>query len=174
MADGLIKSSRKTPTKFDNGYEPTFDSDGTPTCLGWKIEDVADWVEFLGFPQYRVRQKLQSSAQNVSVNHIRNWSCFIDCPQACFRENLINGRKLITVDASSLPRMGVTDFEHIKVCVQSISKRKSFFFSSINLACRTCYLFSGVLLTAKKVNQTTGHPIPLILNLNRNQRVAYA
>lgn len=65
MADGLIKSSRKTPTKFDNGYEPTFDSDGTPTCLGWKIEDVADWVEFLGFPQYRVRQKLQSSALRV-------------------------------------------------------------------------------------------------------------
>lgn len=70
--------------------------------------------------------------------------------------------------------MGVTDFEHIKVCVQSISKRKSFFFSSINLACRTCYLFSGVLLTAKKVNLTTSHPIPLILNLNGNQRVAYA
>ena len=48
MADGPIKSSLKTPTKFDNRYEPSFDSDGTPTCLGWKIEDVTDWVEFLG------------------------------------------------------------------------------------------------------------------------------
>ena len=48
MANGLIKSSLKTPTKFDNRYEPSFDSDGTPTCLGWKIEDVTDWVEFLG------------------------------------------------------------------------------------------------------------------------------
>ena len=65
MADGLIKVSRKTPTKFDNGYEPSFDSDGTPTCLNWKIEDVADWVEFLGFPQDRVRQKLQLSAERV-------------------------------------------------------------------------------------------------------------
>lgn len=52
-----MKSSRKTPTKFDNGFEPTFDSDGTPSCLNWKIDDVADWVEFLGFEQYRVRQK---------------------------------------------------------------------------------------------------------------------
>lgn len=92
MADGLIKSTRKTPTKFDNGYEPTFDFDGTPSCLSWKVEDVADWVEFLGFPQYR----------------------------ACFKENLINGRKLINVDASSLPRMGVTDFEHIKVIAKRV------------------------------------------------------
>ena len=52
-----MKSSRKTPTKFDNGFEPTFDSDGAPSCLSWKIDDVADWVEFLGFEQYRVRQK---------------------------------------------------------------------------------------------------------------------
>ena len=65
MADGLIKSSRKTPTKFDNGYEPSFNSDGTPTCLSWKIEDVADWLEFLGFPQYRVRQKLHLSVERV-------------------------------------------------------------------------------------------------------------
>lgn len=57
MAEGLVRSSRKTPTKFDNGFEPTFDSDGTPSCLSWKIDDVADWVEFLGFEQYRVRQK---------------------------------------------------------------------------------------------------------------------
>ena len=52
-----MRSSRKTPTKFDFGFEPTFDSDGAPSCLSWKIDDVADWVEFLGFKQYRVRQK---------------------------------------------------------------------------------------------------------------------
>lgn len=57
MAEGLVKSARKIPTKFDNGFEPTFDSDGAPSCLSWKIDDVADWVEFLGFEQYRVRQK---------------------------------------------------------------------------------------------------------------------
>lgn len=92
MAEGLVRSSRKTPTKFDFGFEPTFDSDGAPSCLSWKIDDVADWVEFLGFKQYR----------------------------ACFKDNLINGRKLITVDASSLPRMGITDFEHIKVIAKKV------------------------------------------------------
>ncbi|XP_068750521.1 sterile alpha motif domain-containing protein 15-like [Montipora capricornis] len=92
MAEGLIKSSRRTPTKFDNGFEPTFEYDGTPSCLNWSTEDVADWVEFLGFKQYR----------------------------ACFRDNLINGRKLINVDASSLPNMGVNDFAHIKVIARKI------------------------------------------------------
>lgn len=56
-SSGLIRSSRKTPTKFDlNGYEPTFQLDGTPECLKWSVEDVADWIEYLGFEQYRVRK----------------------------------------------------------------------------------------------------------------------
>ena len=54
MAEGLLKSSRKTPTKFDHGYHPSFENDGTPSCLTWSIGDVADWIEYLGFPQYRV------------------------------------------------------------------------------------------------------------------------
>ena len=69
MAEGLVKSSRKTPTKFDNGFEPTFDSDGTPSCLSWKIDDVADWVEFLGFKQYRVRRK---SVTFVELTRVRD------------------------------------------------------------------------------------------------------
>lgn len=53
---GLIRSSRKTPTKFDlNGYEPEFEKDGIPVCLKWTVKDVADWIEYLGFEQYRVR-----------------------------------------------------------------------------------------------------------------------
>ena len=56
MAAELIKSSRKTPTKFDNGYAPSFEVDGTPCCLQWKVDDVADWIEHLGFKQYRVRK----------------------------------------------------------------------------------------------------------------------
>ena len=60
MAEGLIKSSRKTPTRFDHGYEPSFDSDGTPSCLSWSTDDVADWVEFLGFPEYRVSKIIAS------------------------------------------------------------------------------------------------------------------
>lgn len=26
-----------------------------PTYINWSVEEVADWVESLGFPQYRVR-----------------------------------------------------------------------------------------------------------------------
>ena len=35
--------------------------------------------------------------------------------QECITENMINGRRLLHIDASHLPNIGVTDFEHIKV-----------------------------------------------------------
>ncbi|XP_031552477.1 sterile alpha motif domain-containing protein 15-like [Actinia tenebrosa] len=93
MANGLIRSSRKTPTKFDlHGYQPTFENDGTPCCLNWTVEDVADWIEYLGFNQYR----------------------------RPFADNLINGRKLIEIDASALPKIGINDFEHIKFIARKI------------------------------------------------------
>ena len=91
MAEGLVKSARKIPTKFDNGFEPTFDSDGAPSCLSWKIDDVADWVEFLGFEQYRVRQKSSylsfkiffDRIQSVLKSHFENAFCVfygLNCP----------------------------------------------------------------------------------------------
>lgn len=33
----------------------------------------------------------------------------------CFTENFITGRKLIYVDCTNLPKLGITDFEHMKV-----------------------------------------------------------
>jgi len=30
-------------------------SSPVPACLSWTLEDVADWVESIGFPLYRVR-----------------------------------------------------------------------------------------------------------------------
>jgi hypothetical protein len=35
--------------------------------------------------------------------------------QACFVQNFIDGPKMRFVDASALPSMGITDFEHVKV-----------------------------------------------------------
>ncbi|XP_072552955.1 sterile alpha motif domain-containing protein 15-like [Salminus brasiliensis] len=55
--------------------------------LQWSVQDVAEWVESLGYPQYT----------------------------ACFTENLITGKKLIYVNCCYLPRLGITDFEHMKV-----------------------------------------------------------
>lgn len=42
-----------------------------PTCIHWSVSDVANWIEELGFPQYR----------------------------ECFSSNLIDGRKLYCVDS---------------------------------------------------------------------------
>jgi len=63
-----------------------------PACLGWSKEQVADWMADLGYPQYR----------------------------ECFTTNAIDGRKLILVDASHLPSLGIIDFEHIKHISKSV------------------------------------------------------
>ncbi|XP_060566421.1 sterile alpha motif domain-containing protein 15-like, partial [Ruditapes philippinarum] len=52
-----------------------------PQCLYWNVEQVADWIEDIGFPDYRL----------------------------CITENMINGRKLIHLEASHLPNIGITD-----------------------------------------------------------------
>eukprot|EP00043_Microstomoeca_roanoka_P016817 m.173546 g.173546 ORF g.173546 m.173546 type:complete len:84 (-) comp16532_c1_seq1:349-600(-) len=53
---------------------------------------VGDWISSLGYPQYRY----------------------------CFESNYINGEKLKYIDASRLPRLGITDFTHIKSIAKSI------------------------------------------------------
>ncbi|XP_029808650.1 sterile alpha motif domain-containing protein 15 isoform X1 [Suricata suricatta] len=55
--------------------------------LKWSPEKVAEWISKLGFPQYK----------------------------ECFTTNFISGRKLIHVNCSNLPQMGITDFEDMKV-----------------------------------------------------------
>ncbi|KAJ8009483.1 hypothetical protein DPEC_G00089350 [Dallia pectoralis] len=54
--------------------------------LHWSCQDVAKWIESLGYPQYT----------------------------ACFTENLITGKKLIYVNCHYLHRLGITDFEDMK------------------------------------------------------------
>ncbi|XP_026097164.1 sterile alpha motif domain-containing protein 15-like [Carassius auratus] len=55
--------------------------------LRWSGEDVARWIESVGFPQYK----------------------------ACFTQNYITGRKLIHVNCFTLPRLGITDFQHMQL-----------------------------------------------------------
>ncbi|KAM8921308.1 sterile alpha motif domain-containing protein 15 [Pelodytes ibericus] len=57
-----------------------------PDCVRWNTREVGGWIRHRGFPQY----------------------------EACFTENCINGRKLIHVTCSTLPQIGVTDFQHMK------------------------------------------------------------
>ena len=42
----------------------------------------------------------------------------MDCmffSKACFTTNMINGKKLIVMEAKQLPNIGIRDFQHIKV-----------------------------------------------------------
>ncbi|CAG5119824.1 unnamed protein product [Candidula unifasciata] len=58
---------------------------GIPACFYWTIDEVADWVESIGYGKYKEN----------------------------FRSHFINGRKLLTVDACVLPKMGITHFGDI-------------------------------------------------------------
>ncbi|XP_014899636.1 sterile alpha motif domain-containing protein 15-like [Poecilia latipinna] len=61
--------------------------------LKWDTEDVAKWVESIGFSKYK----------------------------ACFTENFITGKKLIHVNCNNLPKLGITDFRDmlvISACVR--------------------------------------------------------
>ena len=50
-----------------------------------------------------------------TVIKVWNLTCSLSLLQACIEENYINGRHLILMDASTLPKIGIYDFEHIKV-----------------------------------------------------------
>ncbi|XP_043552824.1 sterile alpha motif domain-containing protein 15-like [Chiloscyllium plagiosum] len=65
-----------------------------PRSQRWHEKEVGNWIQKLGFPQYK----------------------------DCFVSNRITGRKLIFVNCSTLPRIGITDFEHIKVISHEIQK----------------------------------------------------
>ncbi|XP_062824429.1 sterile alpha motif domain-containing protein 15 isoform X3 [Anolis carolinensis] len=61
-----------------------------PPHLAWSPEEVAAWIADKGFPQYK----------------------------ECFTENFISGRKLIYVNCSNLPQIGITDFEDMKMPIK--------------------------------------------------------
>ena len=77
-----------TSTTNAGRFSKIFDSDGVPVfVLKWTVEDVGDWVSnVLDFPQY----------------------------EQCFKSNCVNGRKLIHINASNLPKIGITDFAHVQ------------------------------------------------------------
>ncbi|XP_060573366.1 sterile alpha motif domain-containing protein 15-like [Ruditapes philippinarum] len=62
------------------------ESCGVPMCIYWTTEELADWICEIGYPLYR---------ESIELNNV-------------------TGRHLICLDASKLPEIGITDFEHIK------------------------------------------------------------
>nr|XP_060613849.1 sterile alpha motif domain-containing protein 15 [Anolis sagrei ordinatus] len=72
--------------------EPEPPASTGPAHLAWSPEEVAEWIAARGFPQYK----------------------------ECFTANFISGRKLIHVNCSNLPQIGITDFEDMKVVSRHI------------------------------------------------------
>merc|ERR550519_50516 len=64
----------------------------TPSAFFWGVKEVENWIESIGFPQYK-----QS-----------------------FSKNFITGKKLVLIDASRLSQIGIKDFEHIKIIAAHI------------------------------------------------------
>ncbi|XP_039546066.1 sterile alpha motif domain-containing protein 15-like [Pimephales promelas] len=62
--------------------------------LHWSCQDVALWIESIGFPQYK----------------------------ACFMENFITGRKLVHISCISLPKLGISDFQHMKTISAKVAE----------------------------------------------------
>ncbi|KAF6017471.1 SAMD15 [Bugula neritina] len=64
-----------------------------PPCLYWSVEQVSEWVASeLGLEEYK----------------------------ECFEKNKVDGRMLVFVTSSTLPQIGVTDFEHIKIISRGV------------------------------------------------------
>jgi len=60
----------------------------------WNHIEVGEWISNLGFPMYK----------------------------ACFTDQFIDGHALQTVNASKLPRLGITDFEDMRTITAAIRK----------------------------------------------------
>lgn len=70
------------------------DKSQLPSQFNWSNEDVVNWINDLGFPEY----------------------------QSAFEKNLILGRKLLLVNASALPKMNIQNFELVKKITCDIRK----------------------------------------------------
>ncbi|XP_075154237.1 uncharacterized protein LOC142227678 [Haematobia irritans] len=87
-----------TPDKLVNLCATLVDRLPLPSVYEWNIEDICKWLRAYGYPQY----------------------------ENTFRENLINGRTLLLLDASSLTAMNIKIFDHIKHLTYGI--RSLFYF----------------------------------------------
>lgn len=63
-----------------------------PPAIHWSVKDVVCWIKDIGFPQYA----------------------------DCFASNFIDGKKLVLINGSTLPRLGIQDYEHIKAISREI------------------------------------------------------
>ena len=93
--DGFfVNRCMKHPKEFQTLCGYIVDELELPEQFQWKNDEVLEWIENLGFPQYK----------------------------ETFRENLIHGRSLLLLDAAALVKMNIHDFEDIKKITQDIRR----------------------------------------------------
>lgn len=49
-----MAAENEDDNELENKFTPMFDPEGIPACLEWGQDDVAEWIGYLGFPQYKV------------------------------------------------------------------------------------------------------------------------
>jgi hypothetical protein len=54
----MADENENNENDLKNKFSPSFNNEGIPTCLVWSPEDVAEWIEYIGFPQYKVNYLL--------------------------------------------------------------------------------------------------------------------
>jgi hypothetical protein len=101
--------------------------------LEWSIDEVAEWMVTIGFPDYTVRSpshttnlftlshRVFSSSAASQTTHPIPLDLFTH-DQRCFSDNFINGKKLETVNGSKLPKLGKHDLSYALV-VEDIQYR---------------------------------------------------
>ena len=102
---------------------------------GWSIEQVAEFVAEVGFPQYQVRRRKQPPSHRALLC-LSSWACPLSfrtvastaadaarrCSQGTFVGNYINGWRLLNQITSSaqLSSMGIMDWDHQKAILNGI------------------------------------------------------
>ncbi|CAF0749483.1 unnamed protein product [Adineta ricciae] len=92
MADLQDLSRMEDTASLERTKALDMESGQISEAVYWSCDQVADYIEMLGFPQYR----------------------------ECFLRNKVDGRRLILCNASRLNALGITDFKHIIFVAKSI------------------------------------------------------
>ena len=50
----MADEGKEADESLSLSFSPSFDLHGMPVCFSWSAEDVAKWIAFIGFPQYKV------------------------------------------------------------------------------------------------------------------------
>jgi len=92
MADMSNLDRTKNEADVERTHKRDMEYGQVSSAVNWTCCEVADFIELLGFPQYK----------------------------ECFLRNKVDGRRLIWCDASHLNALGIGEFKHIIFIAKNI------------------------------------------------------